>query len=100
MKAAKRNEELKYREPFSGRWFGIRNVEGEGEPIALFPREREAEQELARRRALANDDDDHLTEFDHVFPCDIAGAWWNSYDPAPRPLTIEEIVRVAEGCGL
>ncbi len=83
------------REPFGGRWFGIWNVEGEGEPLFLCPTRDDAEHELERRRALPADHDDVLSKFHHVFPCDIAGAWWNSYDPDPRaksPLSLDEII--------
>lgn len=85
------------REPFGGRFYGIWNVEGEGEPIALFPRKLDALAELERRRALPVDDDDHMTEFHQVFPCDMIGAWWNSYDADPRaddPLDAAEIASV------
>lgn len=87
------------REPFGGKYYGIWNVEGDGEPKALFPSRAGAEAELARRRALP-EDDWRLGEYDQVFPCDIMGAWWNSYDPDPREelaLTNEEILSVQDG---
>lgn len=88
------------REPFGGRYFGIWNVEGEGEPLALFSSEAAAARELDRRRALPEDDDDRLTEYHQVFPADLIGAWWNSYESDPRaddPLTHAEIVAVQGG---
>jgi len=92
----------RYREPFGGRWYGIVNVEGEGDPSALFWRREEAEAELTRRRALPDDDDAHLTEYHQILPCDIAGAIWNSFDPDPRagnPLDADEIAAVHRGDG-
>lgn len=84
------------REPFSGKYFGIWNVEGEdGEPLALFGSREEAEREVERRRALPDDADDYLTEYHQVFPCDLVGVWWNSYEPDPRtdsPLSSEEVI--------
>jgi hypothetical protein len=88
------------RELFSGRYYGIWNVEGDGGPIALFCGQEDAERELARRRALPEDDDDHLTKYHHVFPADLVGVWWNSYDPDPRaesPLGSDEIIRCFRG---
>ncbi len=89
------------REPFGGRYWGIWDIDGEdGEPIALYPRKQDADAALARARGLDEDDDDYLTEYHDVFPCDIAGAWWNSYDADPRgdsPLDTEEIVAVHAG---
>lgn len=90
------------REPFAGRYFGIIGVEGESpEPLALFMNNEDATVELARRRALPEDDDGRLTEFYHVLPCHIAGVLWNSYDTDPRaddPLTAAEIA-AEHGCG-
>lgn len=37
------------REPFGGRYYGVWNVEGEGEPIALFTSKEDANAELRRR---------------------------------------------------
>lgn len=88
------------REPFGGKYYGIWNVEGDGEPKALFPSRREADAELARRRALPEEDDARLDDYDQVFSCDIMGAWWNSYDPDPREglaLTNAEILSVQDG---
>jgi hypothetical protein len=90
------------REPFSGRYFGIVNVEGMGEPIALFMDEGDAQRELARRRALPEEDDDRLTAYYQVFPGDLVGVWWNSYDSDPRadsPLLPEEVIAVYQGEG-
>jgi hypothetical protein len=67
-------------EPFDGTYYGIWNVEGEGAPVAMFPGRADAARELDRRRALPEDDDDHLDEYHQVFPCNLVGAWWNSYD--------------------
>jgi len=88
------------REPFGGKYFGIWNVEGDGEPLALFPSRNDAEAELRRRRSLSPHNDLYATGRHHVFPCDIAGAWWNSHDPDPReddPITLDEIVRAQDG---
>jgi hypothetical protein len=88
------------REPFGGRYFGIWNVEGEGEPVVILPGREDADRELARRRALPEDDDDHLTEYHQVFPCNFVGVWWNSYEPDPRehnPLTVPEIIAAYNG---
>lgn len=43
---------MKDREPFHGRYFGIFNVEGEGDPIALFQSREDADAYLAAGRAL------------------------------------------------
>jgi hypothetical protein len=88
------------RDPFGGRYFGIWNVEGEGEPIALFRRHDLATRELERRRALPEDDDDRLDEYAQIFPCDLIGLWWNSYEPDPSPddpLSPEEIIAAYQG---
>ena len=88
------------REPFGGKVYGIWNVEGDSEPLMLMSDRAALERELERRRALPEDDRDRLTEYHHVFPADIAGAWWNSHDPDPReesPLTLDEIVSVQGG---
>lgn len=88
------------REPVRGRWYGIVNVEGERDPEALYPSKATAEREIARRRALDEGDDDHLTEYHQALPIDIAGALWNSYDPDPRqgnPLDADEIALVHRG---
>ncbi len=75
-------------EPMSGRYFAIVHVESpDGEPIALFARKGDADAEIARRRALPVDHDDHFTEHHQAFPADIAGHWWNSYDPAPEAVS-------------
>lgn len=84
------------REPFAGRYYGIVNVEGEGGFVALYPSRKDADAEVARRRALDPEDDNHLTEYHQVFPADIMGAWWNSHDADPRerdPLNLIEICR-------
>ena len=88
------------RVPFGGRFFAILNVEGEGDMPVLIRSKDDANTELARRRALPEDHDDHATEYHQVFLCDVAGVIWNSYDPDPRadnPLTPEEIVAVHDG---
>jgi len=85
------------REPCGGRYFAILNVEGEGDPIAMFMSQADADAYLTYRRALPEDHDDRLTEYHQVFPCDVVGAWWNSYDSDPRadsPLHPEEVMRV------
>lgn len=85
----------KEREPFSGRYFGILDVEGEdGGFLALYPNREAADAEVMRRRALDPEDDDHLTEYHQVFPADLAGTWWNSIDPedAENPPDIMKIV--------
>lgn len=87
----------KLREPCGGRYFVILDVEGEGDPLAMFLRRADADAYLAQRQALPDDHDDRFTEYHQVFPCDVLGAWWNSYDPDPRadnPLLHEEIMRV------
>jgi hypothetical protein len=92
--------EANAREPFGGKWYGIWNVEGDGEPLALFPTREDAELVLAERRLLPVDDDDRMTKYHQVFPCDLVGCWWNSYDPDPRehdPLTLEEIAAAHGG---
>lgn len=89
------NAEL--REPFGGRFFGIFDVEGEGDPVALFRSKEEAGRELARRKSLPHDDDDWLSEYHHMLLCDVAGTVWNSFDPDPRadnPLSPDEILAV------
>lgn len=88
------------REPFGGKYYGIWNVEGDGEPIVLFGNREDADADLARRHALPDDHDDRATPEHQVFTCDIAGAWWNSYDPDPlgeRPMTLDEIVAAQDG---
>ncbi len=89
------------REAITGRYYIIVNVECDGEePAGMFPDKVDADLYLARRQGLPEEDPEHLTEFHQVFPCDIAGAWWNSYEPDPRadnPLTPEEIVKVCNG---
>lgn len=89
------------REPFKGRYFGIVNVESDdGDPLVLFRRVEDARKELRRRKNLPPYEDDHATDHHQVFPMDIAGAWWNSYDPDPRadsPLDVEEIVAIHQG---
>lgn len=79
--------------PFAGRWWGIFNNEGDdGVPIALFPSEEEAESSLRKRQALDDEDDDWLPDYYGIYYCDIAGAWWNSFDPDPKvPLEPDEI---------
>lgn len=64
-------------EPVGGRFWGIWNVEGEGEPIVLFARKEDAMRDLERRRALPEEDDDRLT-----------------YEPSSRRLTMAQIVEV------
>lgn len=85
-------------EPFDGQMFGIWNVEGEDpRPYMLYWSEEDARRDLDRRRALQEDDDDYLTEYHQVFPCSVAGAWWNCIDPNPRqnnPLTPIEIAEI------
>lgn len=91
------SEENRFREPFGGRWFGIFNVEGEGAPSALYPSEADADREIDRRRALPEDDDDHLSEYYQALPVHLAAIVWNSYDPDPRaesPLDAAEIAAV------
>jgi len=86
-------------EPFSSRYWGIINVEGcDPEPIALFQGQAAAARELERRKALPEDDDDHLTEYHQVFPADVLGAWWNSYDDdPPGPLSPPKIIAAFNG---
>ncbi len=87
-------------EPFAGRWFGIFNVEGDDpSPLALHPTQALADDDVARRRALPEEHDDHMTERHQVFPCDMAGVWWNSYDPMPSggPLTVAMVAAIHEG---
>lgn len=96
-KATVANMEQAMREPFGGRWYGIFNVEGEGDPGALFQSRADAERDVERRRALP---DERLTEYHQVLPCDLAGAVWNSFDPDPRagnPLDASEILAVHDG---
>jgi hypothetical protein len=82
------------REPFGGKFFVIVNVEGDGDPTIIFRSKVGATKELQRRQSLGVDDDDRATEYHQIFPCDVAGCWWNSYDPDPRqdnPLSPIEI---------
>lgn len=88
------------REPFGGRYYGIWNVEGDGGPLMLFLREEDAKRELERLRALPEDDDDRLDQYHQVFPADLIGVWWNSYDPDPRAgsrLADDEVIRAYQG---
>ncbi len=88
------------REPIAGRFYGIFDVEGEGDAVAIFPSKVAAETYILACRTLPEDSDNHLTEYHQVFPVDIAGAWWNSYEADPRadnPLTPEEILEVCGG---
>ena len=90
---------MSYREPMSGRFYGIFNVESEGDPIALFPSEGDAQREIERRRALPDDHDDYLSAYYSALQVDLVGAVWNSFDPDPRadnPLTPAEILEVHE----
>lgn len=88
------------RDPFHGRFAAIMNVEGEGDPIALFRDPEEAARELTRRQALTDDDDGYLSKYHHVFTTDVVGVFWNSYDPDPRAdssLEPEEIMSAYAG---
>ena len=90
----------KYREPFAGRFWGLFNVESEGEPLVLFGGAEVATAELARRQALPDDHDDWLSRDWCMLPCDVAGTVWNCFDPDPRadnPLTPREILAVHDG---
>jgi hypothetical protein len=84
-------------EPFCGRYFGLVNVEGDDpSPVAMFRDNEDATRELARRQALPEEDDDHLTEYHQVLACHVAGVLWNSYEADPRidsALTAAEIAR-------
>jgi len=94
------NDPTDHREPFAGHFFGIFNVEGaDPEPLALFNTKALADGFLEACRKLPEDHDDHLDEHHHVFPADLVGVWWNSYDPYPRaePLSAEETIRAYEG---
>jgi hypothetical protein len=87
------------REAFAARYWGIWNVEGDSGPDPLFASREAAEDELARRRALAGDDWYHMADYHQVFPADIVGAWWNSAEVDPRasvPLSPAEIMLVLE----
>lgn len=88
-----------HREPFSGRCFGIFNVEGEDpEPVATFRSRDMADAFLGVGRRLPEEDDNHLTEHHQVFPADVVGVWWNWYEPETRgPLGPTEII--AAYCG-
>ena len=73
------------REPFAGRFYGVFNVEGDDpSPLFVFRSRDDAALELARRQALPEEHDDRLDEYCQLFPVDLIGAWWNSYDPDPR----------------
>lgn len=88
------------RVPFGGRWFAIVNVESHVVAGPLYSDEKEALDDLTRRQALPEDDDNRATPECVVLSCDIAGALWNRYDPDPRadrPLTPEEIGAVHDG---
>jgi len=91
---------MENREPFRARYYGILNVEGEGEPVAMFTDRDVAEAHLARRRGLPEDHDDRLTDYHQIFPVDVVGVWWNSYDADPReknPLTADEVIGAYRG---
>ncbi len=91
---------MSQRDPFGGKYHGIWDVEGDSEPVLISPDSAWLTKELARRQGLPVEDDDHLSGYNHVFSCDIVGAWWNSHDVDPReeePLTLAEIISVQEG---
>jgi hypothetical protein len=70
------------------------DVESDGDPVFIFRSKVVATKELQRRQALGDDEEDRMTEYHQVFPCDIAGLWWNSYEAGPRqddPLSPVEI---------
>lgn len=87
---------MREHEPFALRMFGIFNVEGhDPDPILILGSRASAEKELERRRALTDEDDDHLDQYHQVFRCDVIGVWWNSYDTDPReqtPLSASEVI--------
>lgn len=89
------------REPFSGRMFGIFNVEGDSpEPVAMFQSRASAEAYLKANRALPVDDEEGLGDYHQIFSCDAVGVWWNSYEPDPRadsPLMPEEVMAAYAG---
>lgn len=89
------------REPFSGRYFGIFNVEGnDPEPVAMFRSRDDAEVHLVASRSLPTESQYHLSEYHQIFPADVVGVWWNWYEPETRePLAPSDVMAAYRGEG-
>ncbi len=72
---------------WTGRGYGLFNLEGEGDPIVVFfghDGEAAAARELVRRQALPNDDEDRLDMYHGLLRCETAMLVWNSVEADPR----------------
>jgi hypothetical protein len=77
-----------FEEPFAARWYAIVNCEGQDDSfddgiVVVLPRKEAANAELARRRALPPEHDDHVDAYHAVLPIHVNGVGWNSHDPCP-----------------
>lgn len=68
-----------------GRFWGLFNVDSEGDPLVLFPSRDEAERYLNLRQAADPEGDDYLSHDWTVLRVDAVLSVLNSIDPDPFP---------------
>jgi len=68
-----------------GRFWGLFNVGGDGDPLALFPEKAEAERYLKARQAADPEGDDYLSQDWTVLRVDAVLSVLNTVDPDPFP---------------
>lgn len=68
-----------------GRFWGLFNVDSEGEPLVLFPVKAEAERYLKQRQAADPEGDDYLSQDWTVLRVDAVLSVLNSVDEDPFP---------------